>query len=155
MTDEAQHLDLQAQLLDAADHELPSLSRDAHRRLGYRHEVLLESYVELGRKEGDAGRRGRRAAVRVPFDDGEEGIALANDSDGLIDYAWSVDVVRAFRVARWLRAGGGRLVGVTGVGGGVTTAARRRRCTSHGIFKIRTKRAALRFPHTRQPLKVL
>lgn len=52
--------------------------------------------------------------VVVPFDDEEEGIALANDSDyGLIDYVWSGDVARAFRVARRLRAGG---VGVNTIG---------------------------------------
>ncbi|MEU6542833.1 aldehyde dehydrogenase family protein [Streptomyces sp. NPDC046859] len=52
--------------------------------------------------------------VVVPFDDEEEGIALANDSDyGLLDYVWSGDVARAFRVARRLRAGG---VGVNTVG---------------------------------------
>ncbi|MER6182473.1 aldehyde dehydrogenase family protein [Streptomyces sp. NPDC001652] len=50
----------------------------------------------------------------VPFDDEEEGIALAGDSEyGLIDYVWSGDVARAFRVARRLRAGG---VGVNTVG---------------------------------------
>ncbi|MGJ5898931.1 aldehyde dehydrogenase family protein [Streptomyces niveiscabiei] len=50
----------------------------------------------------------------LPFDDEEEAIALANDSDyGLIDYVWSGDVARAFRVARRLRAGG---VGVNTVG---------------------------------------
>ncbi|QNP72087.1 aldehyde dehydrogenase family protein [Streptomyces roseirectus] len=50
----------------------------------------------------------------VPFDDEEEGIALANDSEyGLIDYVWSGDVARAFRVARRLRAGG---VGINTVG---------------------------------------
>ncbi|MFF7448397.1 MULTISPECIES: aldehyde dehydrogenase family protein [unclassified Streptomyces] len=50
----------------------------------------------------------------VPFDDEEEGIALAQDSDyGLIDYVWSGDVARAFRVARRLRSGG---VGVNTVG---------------------------------------
>ncbi|EGX60448.1 aldehyde dehydrogenase [Streptomyces zinciresistens K42] len=50
----------------------------------------------------------------LPFDDEEEGIALAGDSDyGLIDYVWSGDVARAFRVARRLRAGG---VGVNTVG---------------------------------------
>ncbi|MEU9123410.1 aldehyde dehydrogenase family protein [Streptomyces sp. NPDC048506] len=52
--------------------------------------------------------------VVVPFDEEDEGVALANDSDyGLIDYVWSGDVARAFRVARRLRAGG---VGVNTVG---------------------------------------
>ncbi|MFI6103636.1 aldehyde dehydrogenase family protein [Streptomyces sp. NPDC051310] len=52
--------------------------------------------------------------VVVPFDDEEEGIALAGDTDyGLIDYVWSADVARAFRVAARLRAGG---VGVNTVG---------------------------------------
>ncbi|PWI20570.1 aldehyde dehydrogenase [Streptomyces sp. Act143] len=110
------------------------------------HRERVESYVELGRKEGAtvvAG--GERPSYEhgfyvaptlladctptmrvvreeifgpvvsvVPFDDEEEGIALANDSDyGLIDYVWSADVARAFRVARRLRAGG---VGVNTVG---------------------------------------
>lgn len=44
----------------------------------------------------------------------EAALALANDSDyGLIDYVYSGDVARAFRVARRLRAGG---VGVNTVG---------------------------------------
>ncbi|MFF2779858.1 aldehyde dehydrogenase family protein [Streptomyces sp. NPDC058052] len=52
--------------------------------------------------------------VVVPFDDEEEGIALADDSDyGLIDYVWSGDVARAFRVAARLRAGG---VGINTIG---------------------------------------
>ncbi|MFE3496265.1 aldehyde dehydrogenase family protein [Streptomyces sp. NPDC059175] len=52
--------------------------------------------------------------VVVPFDDEEEGVALANDSDyGLLDYVWSGDAARAFRVARRLRAGG---VGINTVG---------------------------------------
>ncbi|ARF55814.1 aldehyde dehydrogenase family protein [Streptomyces gilvosporeus] len=52
--------------------------------------------------------------VVVPFDDEEEGIALANDSDyGLLDYVFSADVARAFRVAGRLRAGG---VGINTVG---------------------------------------
>ncbi|MFF1544014.1 aldehyde dehydrogenase family protein [Streptomyces sp. NPDC058291] len=110
------------------------------------HRDRVESYVELGRKEGavvvtggerPALERGFYVAptlladctndmrvareeifgpvvVVIPFDEEEEGIALANDSDyGLIDYVWSADVARAFRVARRLRAGG---VGVNTVG---------------------------------------
>ncbi|MFI6562792.1 aldehyde dehydrogenase family protein [Streptomyces sp. NPDC050534] len=110
------------------------------------HRDGVESYVELGRKEGAVvvtggerppSERGFYVAptlladctndmrvareeifgpvvVVVPFDDEDEGVALANDSDyGLIDYVWSGDVARAFRVARRLRAGG---VGVNTVG---------------------------------------
>ncbi|MFG2574561.1 aldehyde dehydrogenase family protein [Streptomyces sp. NPDC048481] len=110
------------------------------------HRDRVESYVELGRKEGavvvaggerPALERGFYVAptvladctndmrvareeifgpvvVVVPFDDEEEGVALANDSDyGLIDYVWSGDVAKAFRVARRLRAGG---VGINTVG---------------------------------------
>ncbi|MER5444592.1 aldehyde dehydrogenase family protein [Streptomyces sp. NPDC002764] len=110
------------------------------------HRERVESYVELGRKEGavvvTGGERPRydrgfhvaptlladctndmRVAreeifgpvvVVIPFDDEDEGVALADDSDyGLIDYVWSGDVARAFRVARRLRAGG---VGVNTVG---------------------------------------
>ncbi len=52
--------------------------------------------------------------VVIPVEDEEEAVALANDSDyGLIDYVWSGDVARAFRVARRLRAGG---VGINTVG---------------------------------------
>ncbi len=44
--------------------------------------------------------------VVIPFDDEEEGIAIANDSDfGLYDYVFSGDTARAFRVAKLLRAG--------------------------------------------------
>ncbi|MER6783732.1 aldehyde dehydrogenase family protein [Streptomyces sp. NPDC000658] len=110
------------------------------------HRDRVESYVELGRKEGavvvtggerPSSERGFYVAptlladctndmrvareeifgpvvVVVPFDEEEEGVALANDSDyGLIDYVWSGDVAKAFRVARRLRAGG---VGVNTVG---------------------------------------
>lgn len=110
------------------------------------HRERVESYVELGRKEGavvvtggerpphergfyvaptllaDCTNEMRVAreeifgpvVVVVPFDDEDEAITLANDSDyGLIDYVWSGDVARAFRVARRLRAGG---VGVNTVG---------------------------------------
>ncbi|MFJ7334769.1 aldehyde dehydrogenase family protein [Streptomyces sp. NPDC101110] len=110
------------------------------------HRDRVESYVELGRKEGavvvtggqrpdlptgfyvaptllaDCGSDMRVAreeifgpvVVVIPFDDEEEGIALADDTDyGLIDYVWSGDVARAFRVARRLRAGG---VGINTVG---------------------------------------
>ncbi|MBV7696632.1 aldehyde dehydrogenase family protein [Streptomyces sp. TRM70350] len=110
------------------------------------HRDRVESYVELGRKEGatvvtggarppmDRGfyvsptlladctndmRVAREeifgpVVVVIPFDDEDEGVALANDSDyGLIDYVWSADVARAFRVARRLRAGG---VGINTVG---------------------------------------
>ncbi|WP_030754672.1 aldehyde dehydrogenase family protein [Streptomyces griseus] len=110
------------------------------------HRDRVESYVELGRKEGarvvaggerpdlakgfyvaptlladcTAGMRVVReeifgpVVVVVPFGDEEEGIALAGDTDyGLIDYVWSGDVARAFRVGARLRAGG---VGINTVG---------------------------------------
>ncbi|UNO41441.1 aldehyde dehydrogenase family protein [Streptomyces sp. MST-110588] len=103
------------------------------------HRDRIETYVELGRKEGarlltggerPAHRRGFYVAptlftdctptmrvvreeifgpvvVVLPFDDEEEAVALANDTDyGLLDYVWSGDVARAFRVAGRLRAGG-------------------------------------------------
>ncbi|MER6569260.1 aldehyde dehydrogenase family protein [Streptomyces sp. NPDC001093] len=110
------------------------------------HRARVESYVELGRKEGASvvvgGERpaldrgfyvapalladcatdmrvareeifGPVVAV-IPFDEEDEAVALANDSEyGLIDYVWSGDVARAFRVARQLRAGG---VGINTVG---------------------------------------
>src|SRR5580658_7982369 len=44
--------------------------------------------------------------VVIPFDDEEEGISIANDSDfGLYDYVFSGDTARAFRVAKLLRCG--------------------------------------------------
>ncbi|MGW3283551.1 aldehyde dehydrogenase family protein [Streptomyces sp. NPDC001002] len=110
------------------------------------HRDRVESYIELGRKEGAVVMAGGErpsldrgfyvpptllaectndmrvareeifgpVVVVIPFDDEEEGIALANDTDyGLIDYVWSADVAKAFRVARRLRAGG---VGINTVG---------------------------------------
>lgn len=42
----------------------------------------------------------------VPFDDEEEAVVLANDSDyGLINYVFSADAGRAFRIGRRLRSG--------------------------------------------------
>ena len=44
--------------------------------------------------------------VVIPFDEEEEGVAIANDSEfGLYDYVFSGDSPKAFRVARQLRAG--------------------------------------------------
>jgi acyl-CoA reductase-like NAD-dependent aldehyde dehydrogenase len=44
--------------------------------------------------------------VVVPFDDEDEGIAIANGTDfGLYDYVFSTDTDRAYRVARQLRSG--------------------------------------------------
>lgn len=117
------------------------------------HRERVESYVELGRKEGarvvvggerpgpglDKGFYVAPAlladcapemrvvreeifgpvVVVVPFDGTGENaedtaVALADDSDyGLIDYVWSADTARAFRVAARLRAGG---VGVNTIG---------------------------------------
>jgi acyl-CoA reductase-like NAD-dependent aldehyde dehydrogenase len=44
--------------------------------------------------------------VVVPFDDEDEGVALANGTEfGLYDYVFSADTARAMRVARQLRSG--------------------------------------------------
>ncbi|MFE0178905.1 aldehyde dehydrogenase family protein [Streptomyces sp. NPDC059002] len=116
------------------------------------HRDRIESYVDLGRKEGArvvaGGERPPYAkgfyvaptlladctndmrvvreeifgpvVVVVPFDAEtpeaaeETAVSLANDSDyGLIDYVFSGDVARAFRIARRLRAGG---VGINTIG---------------------------------------
>lgn len=42
----------------------------------------------------------------IPFDDEEEGIAIANDTEfGLYDYIFSKDAGKAFKLAKQLRAG--------------------------------------------------
>jgi acyl-CoA reductase-like NAD-dependent aldehyde dehydrogenase len=44
--------------------------------------------------------------VAIPFDDEEEGIAIANATEfGLYDYVWSGDTAQALRVAQRLRCG--------------------------------------------------
>jgi acyl-CoA reductase-like NAD-dependent aldehyde dehydrogenase len=44
--------------------------------------------------------------VALPFDDDEEGVALANDTEfGLYDYVWTRDTTRAMAVAARLRTG--------------------------------------------------
>jgi acyl-CoA reductase-like NAD-dependent aldehyde dehydrogenase len=44
--------------------------------------------------------------VVVAFDDDDEGVAIANDSEfGLYDYVFSADSARAMRIGRRLRAG--------------------------------------------------
>lgn len=61
---------------------------------------------------GDNGMRVARQEIfgpvitMIPFDDEEEGIAIANDSEfGLYDYVFSGDASRALRVAKRLQAG--------------------------------------------------
>ncbi len=52
--------------------------------------------------------------VAMPFDDEEEGIALANGTDfGLYSYVWTGDTTQGMRVARRIRAGN---VGINTVG---------------------------------------
>jgi acyl-CoA reductase-like NAD-dependent aldehyde dehydrogenase len=52
--------------------------------------------------------------VAMPFDDEEEGIALANDTDyGLYNYIWTGDTAQGLRVAKRLRVGN---VGMNTVG---------------------------------------
>jgi acyl-CoA reductase-like NAD-dependent aldehyde dehydrogenase len=83
-----------------------------------------------------AGCRNSMATVRqeifgpviavVPFDDDDEGVAIANDSDyGLYDYVYSGDTARGYLVAKQLRAG---MVGVN--------TAHRNHETPFGGFKM-------------------
>ena len=69
-------------------------------------------YVAPALLTGDNGMRVAReeifgpVIVAVPFDDEDEGIAIANDSEfGLYDYVYSGDAGRAYGVAKQLRAG--------------------------------------------------
>jgi acyl-CoA reductase-like NAD-dependent aldehyde dehydrogenase len=44
--------------------------------------------------------------VAIPFDDDDEGIAIANGTDfALYDYVFSADTTRAFRASKRMRAG--------------------------------------------------
>lgn len=59
--------------------------------------------------------------VVIPFDDDEEAVRLANDSDfGLAGGVWSADPVRALNVAKQIRTG---FVSINGGGSGVTPHA--------------------------------
>ena len=69
-------------------------------------------YVAPALLTGDNGMRVAReeifgpVIVAVPFDDEDEGVAIANDSEfGLYDYVYSGDAGKAYRVAQQLRAG--------------------------------------------------
>jgi phenylacetaldehyde dehydrogenase len=69
-------------------------------------------YVEPTLVVGDNRMRVAREEVfgpvvtAIPFDDDEEGVAIANDTSyGLYDYVFSRDTARAFAVAKQLRAG--------------------------------------------------
>lgn len=75
--------------------------------------VDVDNSMEVAQKEffGPVG-------VIIPFDDDDHAVRLANDSDfGLAGSVFSADPVRAFGIAKRIRAG---LVGINGGGGGVT-----------------------------------
>lgn len=78
--------------------------RPEHLRTGY----YVEPTLITGSNDMESARQEifGPVVVAIPFDDEEEGIAIANDSDfGLYDYVFSGDTARAFRVAKRLRAG--------------------------------------------------
>ncbi len=78
--------------------------RPGHLDVGY----YVEPTLITGSNEMTAAREEifGPVVVAIPFDDEEEGIAVANDSPfGLYDYVFSADTARAFRVAKLLRAG--------------------------------------------------
>ncbi len=75
--------------------------------------VDVDNSMDIAQKEffGPVG-------VIIPFDDDDHAVRLANDSDfGLAGSVFSADPVRAFGIAKRIRAG---MVGINGGGGGVT-----------------------------------
>jgi phenylacetaldehyde dehydrogenase len=78
--------------------------RPAHLERGY----YIEPTLLTGTNEMSVAREEifGPVVVAIPFDDEEEGVAMANDSDfGLYDYVFSADTSRAYGIARRLRAG--------------------------------------------------
>ncbi len=78
--------------------------RPEHLSVGY----YVEPTLIVGTNDMTAAREEifGPVVVAIPFDDDDEGIAIANDSEfGLYDYVFSGDTPRAFRVAKRLRAG--------------------------------------------------
>jgi acyl-CoA reductase-like NAD-dependent aldehyde dehydrogenase len=79
--------------------------RPAHLERGFYVEPTLIAGCRAGMKVVQEEIFGPVIVV-VPFDDEDEGIALANGTDfGLYDYVFSKDSARAMRVSRQLRAG--------------------------------------------------
>ncbi len=78
--------------------------RPEHLEVGYYVEPTLitgDNHMKVAREEIFGP-----VVVAIPFDDEDEGIAIANDSPfGLYDYVFSGDTARAFRVAKQLRSG--------------------------------------------------
>ena len=75
--------------LDSGFYVAPTLFADCHNDMRIVREEIFGPVVSV-----------------VGFDTEEEAIALSNDSDyGLINYVWSADAARGYRVARQLRAG--------------------------------------------------
>ena len=75
--------------LDSGFYVAPTLFADCHNDMRIVREEIFGPVVSV-----------------VGFDTEEEAIALSNDSDyGLINYVWTADAARGYRVARQLRAG--------------------------------------------------
>ena len=91
--------------------------------------VDVDNEMEIARQEvfGPVG-------VVIPFDDDDDAVRLANDSDfGLGGGVWSADPVRAYAIARRLRTG---TVSVNG-GGGSAQSGR-------AVRRLQTQRAGPR-----------